>query len=92
MRAVAVEKLKGEPRLMDLPQPVAKADQLLVKVSAAGINPVDWKLADGMLDGVMPNVLPFVLGVDAAGIVDLCRIHRRTGNRGSGETAVGSEQ
>jgi NADPH:quinone reductase-like Zn-dependent oxidoreductase len=69
MRAVAVEKLKGEPRLMDLPQPVAKADQLLVKVSAAGINPIDWKLADGMLDGVMPNVLPFVLGVDAAGVV-----------------------
>jgi NADPH:quinone reductase-like Zn-dependent oxidoreductase len=69
MRAIAVEKLKGEPRLMDIPQPVAKPDQLLIKVSAAGINPIDWKIADGMFDGVMPNVLPLVLGVDAAGVV-----------------------
>jgi NADPH:quinone reductase-like Zn-dependent oxidoreductase len=33
------------------------------------VNPYDWKLADGALAGVIPNVLPFVLGLDAAGVV-----------------------
>jgi NADPH:quinone reductase len=69
MRAIAVEKLKGEPRLLDVARPEPKADQLLVKVSMAGMNPIDWKLADGMMTGVLPEVLPFVLGLDAVGIV-----------------------
>jgi NADPH:quinone reductase len=69
MRAVAVEKFKGEPRLMDLPKPEPKEDQLLVKVGAAGLNPFDWKLVDGVLDGVMPHVFPLILGNDAAGVV-----------------------
>ena len=69
MRAVAVEKFKGEPRLMDLPDPKPKEDQLLVKVGAAGINPFDWKIVDGALDGVMPHVFPLILGNDAAGVV-----------------------
>ena|ERR1700690_2191737 len=69
MRAVAVDQLKGEPRVVELPTPAPKPDQLLVRVSVAGMNPYDWKLADGVLAGVMPNVLPFVLGLDAAGVV-----------------------
>jgi NADPH:quinone reductase-like Zn-dependent oxidoreductase len=69
MRAIAVEKLKGEPRLMDLPEPTPKEDQLLVKVSMAGMNPYDWKVADGEMAGMIPNVLPLVLGSDAAGVV-----------------------
>lgn len=69
MRAIAVEKLKGEPRLMDLPEPKPKEDQLLVKVSMAGMNPYDWKVADGEMAGMIPNVLPLVLGSDAAGVV-----------------------
>ena len=69
MRAVAVEQLKGEPRVVDLPVPTPKPDQLLIRVTVAGMNPYDWKLADGVLAGVMPNVLPFVLGIDAAGVV-----------------------
>jgi NADPH:quinone reductase len=69
MRAIAVDKLKGEPRLVEVPKPQPKPDQLLVKVTATAINPFDWKVADGMLAGSVPNVLPFVLGQDAAGTV-----------------------
>jgi NADPH:quinone reductase-like Zn-dependent oxidoreductase len=69
MRAVAVDQLKGEPRIVELPAPTPKAEQLLIRVTLAGMNPYDWKLADGVLAGVMPNVLPFVLGIDAAGVV-----------------------
>lgn len=69
MRAIAVDKLKGEPRLMVVPKPEPNENQILVQVAAAGINPFDWMLADGYFEGVMPNVLPFVLGSDAVGMV-----------------------
>jgi NADPH:quinone reductase-like Zn-dependent oxidoreductase len=69
MRAIAVDKLKGEPRLVELPKPQPKPNQLLVKVAATAINPFDWKVADGIMGDAVPKVLPFVLGQDAAGTV-----------------------
>jgi NADPH:quinone reductase-like Zn-dependent oxidoreductase len=70
MRAIAVDEFKGEPRLLDVPKPLPKADQLLVKVAATAINPFDWKLADGILKDAMPTVFPLILGQDAAGTVE----------------------
>ncbi len=69
MRAIAVDQFNGEPRLVDLPTPTPKPGQLLVKILSTALNPFDWKIADGLLDGAMPSVFPFVLGQDAAGIV-----------------------
>jgi NADPH:quinone reductase-like Zn-dependent oxidoreductase len=69
MRAIAVDKLKGEPRLLEVAQPVAKPDQLLVKIAATAINPFDWKVADGIM-GKAPTVFPLILGQDAAGTVE----------------------
>jgi NADPH:quinone reductase-like Zn-dependent oxidoreductase len=69
MRAIAVDKLKGEPRLIDVSQPVPKPEQLLVKIDATAINPFDWKVSDGIMEGVMPAVFPLILGQDAAGTV-----------------------
>ena len=68
MHAIAVDKLKGEPRLIEVAQPVAKPDQLLVKIAATAINPFDWKVADGIM-GKAPTVFPLILGQDAAGTV-----------------------
>jgi NADPH:quinone reductase-like Zn-dependent oxidoreductase len=70
MRAIAVRKFRDAPEIMDLPRPVPSAGELLVHVGAASINPFDWKILDGMLDGSMPHVFPLVLGVDAAGVVE----------------------
>lgn len=69
MRAIAVDLYKGEPRLLEVAQPVPKPDQLLVKIEATALNPFDWKVADGMLQGAMPAVFPLILGQDAAGTV-----------------------
>ena len=55
---------------MDLPAPTAGAGELLVRVEFAGVNPFDWKIADGALEGSRPHVFPLVLGVDAAGTVE----------------------
>jgi NADPH:quinone reductase-like Zn-dependent oxidoreductase len=68
MRAIAVDKLKGEPRLLEVAQPVAKPDQLLVKIAATALNPFDWKVAEGIM-GKTPTVFPLILGQDAAGTV-----------------------
>jgi NADPH2:quinone reductase len=66
MRAVAVRRF-GESALMtDLPAPGAE-DSVLIRVSYAGVNPVDWQLVDQLT----PNSpFPFVLGVDVAGLVE----------------------
>ena len=66
MRAVAVRRF-GESALMtDLPAPGAE-DSVLIRVSYAGVNPVDWQLVDQLT----PNSpFPFVLGVDVAGLAE----------------------
>jgi NADPH:quinone reductase-like Zn-dependent oxidoreductase len=69
VQAVAVPRFRVSPELMDLPLPVAGPGELLVRVHFAGINPFDWKIADGVLDGYRPHVFPLILGVDAAGTV-----------------------
>ncbi|MEO0687040.1 MAG: NAD(P)-dependent alcohol dehydrogenase, partial [Cyanobacteria bacterium J06649_11] len=49
--------------------PTIKPDELLVKVSAAGVNPVDWKIRKGMLKVITGNKFPMILGFDLAGEV-----------------------
>ncbi|MFJ7494513.1 alcohol dehydrogenase catalytic domain-containing protein [Streptomyces sp. NPDC097727] len=43
---------------------------MLIRVKAAGVNPVDWKLAEGLLDAVMETHFPLVLGRDVADVVE----------------------
>ncbi|GAA2298671.1 oxidoreductase [Streptomyces caniferus] len=54
---------------MDLPQPEPGPGEVLVRLSAAGLNPVDWKIADGMFGDAVPAAFPLVLGNDGAGEV-----------------------
>jgi NADPH:quinone reductase-like Zn-dependent oxidoreductase len=41
----------------------------VVPLHAAGLNPFDWKVADGALKDVVPHSFPLVLGSDGAGLV-----------------------
>ena len=54
----------------ELPDPVTGPDDVLVRVAAAGVNPVDWKIRQGYLDGAFPAHFPIVPGWDAAGTVE----------------------
>src|SRR5580700_11603594 len=54
---------------MDLPIPAAGPGQVLIKLAAAGMNPMDAKLASGEWKPE-PATFPMVLGVDGAGTVD----------------------
>lgn len=49
MRAIAEDKFGGPVTLMNLPIPEIGADEVLIRVRAAGVNPFDWKVADGVL-------------------------------------------
>jgi NADPH:quinone reductase-like Zn-dependent oxidoreductase len=72
MRAMAVTAF-GEPdvlQLVDLPRPEPLPTEVLVRVVAAGVNPVDWKTRRGHgMAGVLGEP-PFVVGWDVAGVVE----------------------
>jgi NADPH:quinone reductase-like Zn-dependent oxidoreductase len=54
-------------RLEKAPAPVAGPGQVLVRVRAASVNPIDWKMRRGMLAKVFPIGFPRILGRDCAG-------------------------
>jgi NADPH:quinone reductase-like Zn-dependent oxidoreductase len=54
-------------RVVETEMPRAGADELVVRVEGAGVNPVDWKLAEGYLRGAVPIELPYTPGCDVAG-------------------------
>src|SRR5579864_2696823 len=70
MRAIAVKSFKSALEIIDIPTPRPKADEVLVRLSFAGVNPFDWKVADGALDGQVPATFPLVLGFDGAGTIE----------------------
>ncbi|SEW50549.1 NADP-dependent oxidoreductase [Chitinophaga arvensicola] len=71
MKAVAVSKFKDIPVVMDLPKPALRPGTVLIKVAAAGINPFDWKMIDGIMDdGKTKHNFPLIMGVDGAGTVE----------------------
>lgn len=59
MRAVGVREPKGRPEVLEVPRPEPGEGEVLVRVSAAGLNPLDWKIADGMLEGALPYAFPW---------------------------------
>jgi len=70
MRAVIVSEYGGSPHVEDVPPPEVQAGQVLIKVLAAGMNPMDRAIADGGWKSIMPATFPMILGADAAGIVE----------------------
>jgi len=56
-------------QLEEVPVPTCGANDVLVRVVAAGINPIDWKIRGGEVAQVIPKSFPFTLGSDAAGVV-----------------------
>lgn len=70
MRAVAVRKTGDTPELMQLPMPSPAPGEVLVKLAAASLNPIDAGIAAGAFEGRMPHEYPLILGVDGAGRVE----------------------
>ncbi|MGE7383910.1 NADP-dependent oxidoreductase [Streptomyces sp. NPDC004126] len=72
MRAMAYGAYGGTEVLAEtrLPVPKVAPGEVLVRVRCASVNPVDWKIMSGGLDGLMDTVFPVVPGWDVSGTVE----------------------
>lgn len=69
MRAITVTEYGAAPALAEMPTPDPGQGQVLLKLRAAGMNPMDSALASGGWKP-MPATFPMVLGLDGAGVVE----------------------
>ncbi len=72
MKAMGIQRFGGPEVIerLDLALPKPGPQEVLVRIRAAGVNPVDWKIREGLFEGRMPRAFPIVLGWDAAGVVE----------------------
>lgn len=71
MKALTFQRYGKSPEIgiADVPRPTLKADELLVQVHAASVNPIDNMIPTGLFKAVMKFQLPATLGSDLAGVV-----------------------
>ena len=72
MKAICIHGYGGPEvlQLEDIPRPSPGPGELLVKVYAASVNPVDWNVRQGHMQQFLPLKLPAVLGWDLSGKVE----------------------
>ena len=70
MKAITLAGPEAPAAVDELPDPVPAAGELLVRVRASSVNPVDNAIAAGMLAGMVEHEFPVVLGRDFAGTVE----------------------
>jgi len=72
MKAVRIHEYGGPEVLKyeDAPKPQPGPGEVLIRVYAAGVNPVDWKARQGYLQQMMKYKLPMIPGWDASGVIE----------------------
>ena len=71
MRAFTLDSFERPPGLReDLPAPQVGPDQLLIRVQASSVNPVDAGIAGGFLKDLFPHEFPVLVGRDYAGVIE----------------------
>ena len=72
MRAIVIDEWGGREamREADVEAPPVAPDRVLVRVRAAGVNPVDTKVRGGYMAEKLPFHFPLILGWDVAGVVE----------------------
>lgn len=72
MRAMTYSEY-GEPSTLELSEldlPKVGPGAVLIKIERASVNPVDWKVMSGGLDGLMDVVFPAIPGWDVSGVIE----------------------
>lgn len=73
MKAQIIENYCEEPNFIlrdNIPIPEPKANEVLVKLKTASVNPVDYKLRAGAMKMISGVQFPCILGKDGSGIVE----------------------
>src|SRR3984893_8079996 len=84
MKAVRIHTYGGPEVLKfeNAPRPEPAPGEVLIKVNAAGVNPIDWKIRAGYLKEHRPYVFPLILGWDVSGIIEGNGLHGARFNNG----------
>lgn len=71
MKALILKKYGGPDQIVfaDIPEPALKPDEILVRVHAVGLNPIDNAIPKGSFKPIIQLQLPATLGSDLAGVV-----------------------
>src|SRR6266513_1817239 len=72
MKAIRIHNYGG-PEVLHYegaPRPQPQAGEVLVRVHAAGVNPIDWKVREGHMKDFWPHKFPLILGWDLSGTVE----------------------
>ncbi len=71
LKAVIIEKYGGidELKYTEIDEPNLKDNDVLIEIAATSVNPVDWKIREGYLKGMLDYNFPLTLGLDAAGTI-----------------------
>ena len=66
MRSAQIKKYGSSEEVVEInqsaPEPIVSAGKVLVIVKAAGVNPADWKIAEGYMRQMIPLQFPSTLG------------------------------
>ncbi|PCI34134.1 MAG: hypothetical protein COB53_11935 [Elusimicrobia bacterium] len=73
MHGIIFEQFGGPEKLLitELPEPLPSSGEIQIRIAYAGVNPIDWKVREGLAKGWLPFELPIVPGFDCAGIVSM---------------------
>lgn len=72
MKAVRIHNYGGPEVLQyeDAPRPQPGAGEVLIRVHATSVNPIDWKVRAGYMKDFIPHSLPLILGWDLSGVIE----------------------
>jgi NADPH:quinone reductase-like Zn-dependent oxidoreductase len=72
MRAIQVHRYGGpeELKLEVVQRPEPSSGEVLLRVYAAGVNPIDWKIRRGLMKDFQPVTFPYIPGIEVAGVVE----------------------
>ncbi len=71
MRAIVIDQFGGPEVLREavVEEPTCLENEVLIEVAYSGVNPVDWKIREGLLQNRLPYEFPIILGWDVSGVV-----------------------
>lgn len=77
MKAIVIEQFGNVDNLQveEVPIPQPEENEVQIQILYTSVNPVDWKIREGMFQGRLPHEFPIILGWDAAGIVTAVGSH-----------------